>query len=93
MKNITNFIGEAKRTQYSKAEYDPKNIKYVETLCIDTRIESFTYKSFSEIKSSLNISSSNENDDLIEQIKNLKPGECIFNILTERSWKLISCIK
>ena len=91
MKNITNLIEEAKRTQYSKAEYDPKNIKYVETLCIDTRIESFPYKSFSEIKSSLNISSSN--NDLIEQIKNLKPGECIFNILTERSWKLISCIK
>lgn len=91
MKNITNFIGEAKRTQYSKAEYDPKNIKYIETVCIDTRIESFPYKSFSEIKSSLNISSSN--DELIEQIKNLKPGECIFNNMTERSWKLISCIK
>ena len=27
MKNITNFIGEAKRTQYSKAEYDPKKHK------------------------------------------------------------------
>ena len=91
MKNITNFIGEAKRTQYSKVEYDPKNIKYIETSCINTRIESFPYKSFSEIKDSLNVYSSN--DELIEQIKNLKAGECIFNITSERSWKLISCIK
>ena len=93
MKHITNFIGEANRTKYSKAEYDPKNIKYIETSCIDTRIESFPYKSFSEIKSSLNINISSPNDDLIEQIKKLKPGECIFNITTERTWQLISCVK